>query len=87
MAKLSTATQDLWLVLKNVWNNLPAEFLQKLCASVPKRIDAVLKVKGGHTINLISISNTLIHCILLINKIYTSIFESFLSLQHFFIPA
>lgn len=44
-----TSTEDLWLVLQDVWNNLPAEFLQKLCASVPRRIDAVLKAKGGHT--------------------------------------
>ena len=43
------STEDLWLVLQDVWNNLPAEFLQKLCASVPRRIDAVLKAKGGHT--------------------------------------
>lgn len=24
-----TSTEDLWLVLQDVWNNLPAEFLQK----------------------------------------------------------
>ncbi|XP_051789511.1 thiamin pyrophosphokinase 2 isoform X2 [Erpetoichthys calabaricus] len=44
-----TSTEDLWLVFQDVWNNLPAEFLQKLCASVPRRIDAVLNAKGGHT--------------------------------------
>ena len=44
-----TSTEDLWLVLQDVWNNLPAQFLQKLCASVPRRSDAVLKAKGGHT--------------------------------------
>ena len=44
-----TSTEHLWLVLQDVWNNLPAEFLQKLCASLPRRIDAVLKAKGGHT--------------------------------------
>ena len=44
-----TSTEDLWLLLQDVWNNLPADFLQKLCASVPRRIDAVLKAKGGHT--------------------------------------
>ena len=43
------STEDLWLVLQDVWNNLPAEFLQRLCASLPRRIDAVLKAKGGHT--------------------------------------
>jgi len=44
-----TSTEDLWLVLQDVWNNLSAEFLQELCASVPRRIDAILKAKGGHT--------------------------------------
>ena len=44
-----TSTEDQWLVLQDVWNNLPAELLQKLCASVPRRIDAVLKAKSGHT--------------------------------------
>ena len=44
-----TSTGDLWLVLQGVWNKLPAEFLPKLCASVPRSIDAVLKAKGGHT--------------------------------------
>lgn len=29
-----TSTEDLWLVLKDVWNDLPAEFLQKPGASV-----------------------------------------------------
>ena len=33
-----TSIEDLWLVLQDVWNNLPAEFLQKLCASVPRRL-------------------------------------------------
>ena len=48
-----TSTEHLWLVLQDVWNNLPAEFLQKLCASLPRRIDAVLKANGGHTKYLI----------------------------------
>ena len=33
-----TSTEHLWLVLQDVWNNLPAEFLQKLFACVPRRI-------------------------------------------------
>ncbi|MEQ2242695.1 hypothetical protein ILYODFUR_038667 [Ilyodon furcidens] len=45
----TTPTEDLWLVLKDVWSNGAAEVLQKLCASVP-RIDAVLKAKSGPTI-------------------------------------
>lgn len=40
-----TSTED----LQDVWNNLTADFLQKLCAIVPKRTDAVLRGKSGHT--------------------------------------
>ncbi|MGH0128648.1 UNVERIFIED_CONTAM: hypothetical protein FKN15_035726 [Acipenser sinensis] len=47
--RLPKSTEELWLVLQDVWANLPAEFLQKPCASVPRRIDAVLNAKGGHT--------------------------------------
>ncbi len=36
-----TSTEDLWLVLQDVWNSLSAECLQKLCASIPRRIDTV----------------------------------------------
>lgn len=42
------ATEDLWSVLQNVWHNLPGEFLQNLCASLPKTISAVLKAQSGH---------------------------------------
>jgi transposase len=47
--RLPKSTEELWLVLQDVWANLPAKCLQILCASVPRRIDAVLKAKGGHT--------------------------------------
>ncbi len=44
-----TCTKDLWLVLQDIWNNFSAKFLQKLCASIPRRTDAVSKAEGGHT--------------------------------------
>lgn len=44
-----SSTEDVSLVLQDVWNNLPAEFLQKPCASVPSRSDAVMMTNGGHT--------------------------------------
>ena len=82
------STEDLWLVLQDVWNNLPAEFLQKLCASVPRRIDAVLKAKGGHTKYWFDLDLSSVHSLHFINwwkeTVNTSIFESILSLQHFF---
>lgn len=43
-----TSTEDLWFVLKDVWNGLPAELFQKLFGSVPTSIDEVVKVKNGH---------------------------------------
>lgn len=48
LTKLSSP-EDLWLVFWDVCSNLPAEILQRLCARVPRRPDAVLKAKGGHT--------------------------------------
>lgn len=44
-----TLTEDLWLVLLGFWKNLPATFLQKLFASVPRIINVVLNANGGHT--------------------------------------
>lgn len=37
-------TDKLLQVPKDAWNNLPAEYLEKLCASVPTRIGGVLEV-------------------------------------------
>lgn len=43
-----TSSEDLWLVLQDVCNKIPAELLQKLFASIG--FIAVLKAKGGHQI-------------------------------------
>lgn len=40
---------DLLLALQDVWNDLPAEFLQKLCVCVPRRTYVVLQAKTDHT--------------------------------------
>jgi transposase len=40
---------DMRYVLQEVWPQIEPEFLLKLCDSVPKRIDACLKNKGGAT--------------------------------------
>ena len=45
---MTAKVKELWQAHQYVLNNLPAGFLIKLQDSVPKRIDAVLKVKGGH---------------------------------------
>lgn len=44
------STEGVWVVLQDVvWTNLPAEFLQKPCASVLRRSDTVLMTKGSHS--------------------------------------
>ena len=82
-----TSTEDPWLVLQDVWNNLPAGFLPKLCASVPRRIDAVLKAKPGHTKYWFDLDFSSVHWILLIdqNKLSTLQFlKAFLVYNIFF---
>ena len=44
-----TTSEELWDVLRDAWNNIPGDFLQKLQDSIPYRIDVVLKEKGSHT--------------------------------------
>ena len=40
---------DLWDKLAKDWNEIPPEMYQTLIESMPRRIQAVLKAKGGHT--------------------------------------
>jgi transposase len=40
---------ELWERLVKEWNGIPAEVCQKLIESMPRRIEAVIKAKGGHT--------------------------------------
>ena len=47
--KQPTSKDQLWRVLKEAWDNIPEDYLQKLQQSLPKRIAAVIKSKGGHT--------------------------------------
>ena len=41
--------QELWDRIQLVWNNIDPAVCQKLIESMPRRIEAVLKAKGGHT--------------------------------------
>ena len=45
----STNKDNLWDVLNQSWNNIKPEVLIKLVHSMPNRVNAVLKAKGGHT--------------------------------------
>ena len=38
-----------WQVLQDAWNNIPMDYINKLQLSIPKRMNAVLAAKGGHT--------------------------------------
>lgn len=41
---------ELWQRLEEVWKMIDPAFIDKLYASIPRRISAVLKTNGGHTI-------------------------------------
>ena len=43
------SVEESWKVLKNAWNTIPADVFQRMQNSIPKRIQPVLKIKGGHT--------------------------------------
>ena len=40
---------ELWERIKNEWNGISMEECQKLIESMPRRIEAVVNAKGGHT--------------------------------------
>ena len=40
---------ELWERIEVEWNKIPKEECQKLIESMPRRVAAVLKAKGGHT--------------------------------------
>lgn len=45
---LSNST-ELWNVLQEEWNKIPAEYVRKLYESLPRRVEAVCSAKGGNT--------------------------------------
>ena len=46
---LPTNMSELWEATSNEWYNISVDFCKKLIATMPKRITAVLKAKGGNT--------------------------------------
>lgn len=46
---LPTSSQELWERFIKEWRDIPTERCQALIRSMPKRIEAVIKAKGGHT--------------------------------------
>ena len=46
---LPSSINELWQRVQEVWNNIPIEVCHNLVESMPQRIQAVKKAKGGHT--------------------------------------
>jgi hypothetical protein len=44
-----TSKENLWDVYNQCWNNLKPTILRTLVESMPGRVKAILKPKGGHT--------------------------------------
>lgn len=40
---------EIWERVEEVWNQIPPEVCQNLIESEPRRLQAVIKAKGGHT--------------------------------------
>ena len=40
---------ELWERVEKEWNEISPEVCQNLIESMPRRIQAIIKVKGGHT--------------------------------------
>jgi hypothetical protein len=40
---------ELWERVEEEWNKIDAEVCQNLIESMPRRVEAVLKAKGGYT--------------------------------------
>lgn len=52
LAKYEVAPKGVWEIWERVvevWNNIPPEVCQNLIESMPRRLEAVIKAKGGHT--------------------------------------
>ena len=40
---------ELWERVEKEWNAIPVQICQNLIESMPRRMQAVIKAKGGHT--------------------------------------
>jgi len=45
----SNGILQLWERIQEVWEGIPVEECQKLIESMPRRVQAVVKAKGGYT--------------------------------------
>ncbi len=49
-ARQPRTVKQLWRVIRSEWQALPRSLLEKLIDSQPKRLEAIRKAKGGHTV-------------------------------------
>ena len=42
--------EELWTVLERAWNEIPQDVIRNLIDSMPRRIEAVIRARGGYTI-------------------------------------
>jgi transposase len=47
--KRPTSIHDLWDIVVEEWEKIPVDYIQRLYESMPCRVQAVLKAKGGYT--------------------------------------
>ncbi|GFX76369.1 hypothetical protein TNCV_593321 [Trichonephila clavipes] len=50
---------ELWTALTNMWQAISVERFQKLVESVPRRVEAVIKTRGGPTRYKLGIHNSM----------------------------
>ncbi len=48
-SKPPKGVHELWERVEEEWNKIPPETCQNLIASMPRRLQAVIRAKGGHT--------------------------------------
>jgi hypothetical protein len=44
-----SSISELWCRVESEWNKIPVQVCTELIESMPRRVDAVLKARGGHT--------------------------------------
>ena len=47
--KRPTSVDNLWEIVQEEWDKIPLDYIHKLYESMPSRVQAVLKAKGGYT--------------------------------------
>jgi hypothetical protein len=46
---LPSNLNELWLALQEEWTHIEMDYIEKLFESMPRRVEALIKARGGHT--------------------------------------